>query len=93
MARETKTDYLLTWMTSKGEYNQMHYQWHMDALAKADELMEDHESGKCPLFTLKLITYETWTLPQPLPSGRGEGAGAIAKNYELLEQRAETKLA
>lgn len=47
-------------MTSKGEYNQMHYRWHMDAIAKAEELMEDHKSGKCPLFTLKLITYETF---------------------------------
>lgn len=57
---EPKTDYLLTWMTSTGEYNQVHYQWHMDAVAKAEELMESHESGKCPLFTLKLVTYETF---------------------------------
>lgn len=60
MARDTKTDYLLTWMTSKGECNQMHYQWHMDAQARAEELMEDHESGKCPLFNLVLVTYETF---------------------------------
>ena len=60
MTRETKTDYLLTWMTSKGECNQEHYQWHMDAQARAEELMENHESGKCPLFNLVLVTYETF---------------------------------
>ena len=60
MTRETKTDYLLTWMTSKGECNQVHYQWHMDAQAMAEGLMEDHESGKCPLFNLVLVTYETF---------------------------------
>ena len=57
---EEKREYVLNWTTREGEWNRLSFQWHMDAAQRAQELLEGHKSGREPLLSLQIITYETF---------------------------------
>ena len=55
-----KYEHVVSWMTREGEFSRLQFRWLGEAVAKAEELKQQHEDGEIQLYSLQLTSTTTF---------------------------------